>query len=145
MGRLAKEFMTAPAVTIGPDAPVSDAAHLLREKGLKHLPVVDAGGRIMGMISRVDLLAAFLRGDDAIADDVSADVSRRVPDPEQVRVDVREGVVRLEGILDLRTEAQHLIERLRSLDGVVAVDAERLDWEVDDTVEPVSTVPWVGF
>jgi hypothetical protein len=37
------------------------------------------------------------------------------------------------------------VDRVRLFEGVVAVEAERLDWEVDDTIEPVSPVPWVGF
>jgi osmotically-inducible protein OsmY len=88
--------------------------------------------------------SAFLRSDDAIADEVRAFVDVRVPE-NTVEVLVSEGVVRLEGIVEQRTMAQRLVDRIRLLDGVVAVEAERLDWEVDDTVEPVSPVPWVGF
>jgi osmotically-inducible protein OsmY len=63
-----------------------------------------------------------------------------------VRVQVRDGVVTLEGVVGLRTAARRLADRIRLLDGVVAVDAERLDWEVDDTLPPVeAAVPWVGF
>jgi hypothetical protein len=60
-------------------------------------------------------------------------------------VTVGEGVVRLEGLVEQRTMAQRIVDRVRLFEGVVAVEAERLDWEVDDTIEPVSPVPWVGF
>jgi CBS domain-containing protein len=144
LGRVARDLMSAPPVTIGPDAKVTDAAHVMHDRRVKHLPVVDAQGHILGILARIDLLAAFLRSDDAIADEVRAFVDVRVPE-NTVEVLVSEGVVRLEGIVEQRTMAQRLVDRIRLLDGVVAVEAERLDWEVDDTVEPVSPVPWVGF
>jgi CBS domain-containing protein len=145
LGRVARDLMSSPPVTIGPLQSTAEAAHQLHEKSLKHLPVVDDHGHILGMVSRVDLLASFLRSDDAIADEIAAFLAARLPDTYQVRVDVREGVVRLEGLVEHRTLAQRVMDRVRLLDGVVAIDAERLDWEVDDTVQPVSPVPWVGF
>ncbi|MGE5225639.1 MAG: CBS domain-containing protein [Planctomycetaceae bacterium] len=145
MGKAARDLMSAPPVTIGPDATVGDAAHLMHERKVKHLPVVDEHRRIVGIVARVDLLAAFLRGDDAIADEVTEFLSTRLPDPLAVHVTVGEGVVRLEGLVEQRTMAQRIVDRVRLFEGVVAVEADRLDWEVDDTIEPVSPVPWVGF
>jgi CBS domain-containing protein len=144
LGRTARELMTAPAVTIGPEATTTEAAHLMHERGLKHLPVVDAEDHVLGMVSRVDVLAAFLMGDDAIADEVEAFVALRIDRPEDVIVEVAEGVVTLRGQLEYRTQAIQLVDRVRLLDGVVGVDDET-DWKVDDTVEHVSPVPWVGF
>lgn len=145
LGRVARDLMSAPPVTIGPDAQVSDAAHVMHDRKLKHLPVVDESGHILGIVARVDLLAAFLRSDDAIADEVHAFLSARLSDAATVQVTVGEGVVRLAGSVEQRTTAQRLVDRIRLMDGVVAVEAERLDWDVDDTIEPVSPVPWVGF
>lgn len=145
LGRVARDLMSAPPITIAPTATTSDAAHLMHERSVKQVPVVDDHGHILGIVSRVDLLAAFLRSDDAIADEVTAFIAARLPDPQGVEVSVREGVVRLEGIVEHRTLAQRIVDRIRLFDGVVAVEAERLDWEVDDTVQPVSPVPWVGF
>jgi CBS-domain-containing membrane protein len=145
LGRVARDLMSAPPLTIGPTATTTEAAHLMHEKSVKHLPVVDEHGRILGIVSRVDLLASFLLSDDAIADEVLAFLTARLPDERAVRVEVNDGVVRLEGLVEHRTLAQRIVDRVRLLDGVVAVEAERLDWEVDDTVQPVSPVPWVGF
>lgn len=144
LGRVARDLMSAPPITIGPTATTSEAAHLMHERSVKQLPVVDDHGHILGIVSRVDLLSAFLRSDDAIADEVGAFIAARMPDPD-VEVSVRDGVVRLEGLVEHRTLAQRIVDRVRLFDGVVAVEAERLDWEVDDTVQPVSPVPWVGF
>ena len=145
LGRVARDLMSAPPITIGPDATTSDAAHLMREKGLNHLPVVDEHRKILGMVSRVDLLAAFLRSDDAVADEVTHFLAGRLQDPDAVWVEVHDGIVRIEGLVEYRTLVQRLVDRIRLMEGVVGVDAERLDWEVDDTVAPVSPVPWVGF
>jgi CBS domain-containing protein len=145
LGVVAAEVMTAPAITVGPEAPIAEAAHLLRERRLKHLPVVAPDGRLVGMISRVDVLASYLRSDAAIEEEVDAFLARAIEDPATVRTEVRDGVVRLDGLVELRTIARRLVDRLRLIDGVVAVDADGLEWEVDDTIEPVSSVPWVGF
>ena len=53
--------MTHPAVTISPDAAVRDAARLMHSLQLQRLPVVDRGGRLVGMVSRSDVLSVFRR------------------------------------------------------------------------------------
>jgi CBS domain-containing protein len=143
--RTARDLMTSPAIAIGPDAETTEAAHLMRERQLKHLPVVDEGGRVVGVVSRIDLLSAFLRSDEALADDAAAVVSRVTQDPEVVVSEVRDGVVRVAGVMRFRSERERLVERLRMLEGVVAVEAGDLDFREDDTIQPVSPVPWVGF
>ncbi|MBI4362558.1 MAG: CBS domain-containing protein [Euryarchaeota archaeon] len=50
--------MSKPAVTIGPDTPLPEAARLMVERGFNRLPIVDPQGKLMGLISRADLLAA---------------------------------------------------------------------------------------
>jgi CBS domain-containing protein len=144
LARLAGDLMTAPAVTIGPDATATEAAHRMHEAHVKRLPVVDEAGHAVGIVSRADLLRAFLRGDEILTEEVEAFVTQVLPDPAAVRVAVRDGIVRLEGMVEVRTAARRLADRIRLLDGVVAVDLDRLDWEFDDTIPPVSSVPWVG-
>ncbi|MEX0984159.1 MAG: CBS domain-containing protein [Actinomycetota bacterium] len=145
LGRVASDLMSTPPVTIGPAATPGEAAHRMHEAGVKRLPVVDEDGRVLGVVSRIDLLRAFLRGDEVLTEEVEAFAAQVVPDVEGVRVSAHDGVVRLEGIVELRTTARRLADRVRLLDGVVAVDAQALDWAVDDTVPPVSAVPWAGF
>ena len=145
LGTMARDLMTAPAITIGPEATVGDAAHLMREHTLKHVPVVDERGHVVGIVSRIDLLVSFLRGDDAIVDEVSALIAKELDDPRAVTVEAREGVVSLDGLVEFHSLAEGIADRVRFVDGVVSVDADRLDWEVDDAAEAVSSVPWVGF
>jgi CBS domain-containing protein len=59
--RQAEEVMTQPAVTIEQDKLVTDAVNLMLKKQVKRLPVVDAEGRLVGIISRVDVFHAILR------------------------------------------------------------------------------------
>jgi hypothetical protein len=53
-------------------------------------------------------------------------------------------VVRLDGRVALRSEIPTVWSAVRAVPGVVGLDA-RLTWELDDTITPVSSVPWVGF
>jgi CBS-domain-containing membrane protein len=142
---VARDLMTTPAVTIGPQATVAEAAHVMHEHSVKRLPVIDLDGRIAGIVARVDLLAEFLRADD----DIEADVTRVLAEelaigPGQVRPSVDDGVVRLDGRVALRSEIPTVWSAVRAVPGVVGLDA-RLTWELDDTITPVSPVPWVGF
>jgi CBS domain-containing protein len=57
----AREAMTTPAVTIEQDKLVTDAVHLMLKKKVKRLPVVDAGGRLVGILSRLDVFRTVLR------------------------------------------------------------------------------------
>jgi CBS domain-containing protein len=56
------EVMTTPAVTIGRDGSLKDAARLMHERGLKRLPVVDEDGVLAGVIGRLDVLSAVVSG-----------------------------------------------------------------------------------
>jgi CBS domain-containing protein len=59
----AAELMTAPAVTVMPQTLLVEAAKLMESAQLKRLPVVDDLGRLVGMVTRGDLLKVFLRDD----------------------------------------------------------------------------------
>jgi CBS domain-containing protein len=129
----AAELMTSPAVTVGPDATVAEAARLLHRHGVKRLPVVDPAGPLLGIVSRADLLKVFLRPDQEIAADVRQEVLLRSlwVDPDSVGVDVRDGVVTLTGRLERLSQIAIAVSLVHALDGVVEV-VDELDYEVDD-------------
>jgi CBS domain-containing protein len=132
------DAMSVPVVTIVPTASVGEAARLMRHRHVRHLPVVDADGRLRGIVSRGDLLRVFLRADRDIIRHIVAEVLPRASWLEGESPDVRieRGVVWLRGGLERRTDAL-LIERLAaSLEGVVEVRSE-LTWEVDNLRPPV--------
>jgi CBS domain-containing protein len=63
-GDTAGALMTSPAITIGPDSSIMDAARLMEDARVKRLPVVGDEGRLAGIVTRRDLLRAFLRLDE---------------------------------------------------------------------------------
>jgi CBS-domain-containing membrane protein len=133
-GGTAAELMTSPAVTIGPDAGVAEAARLLHRHQIKRLPVVDPAGPLLGIVSRADLLKVFLRADADIAAEVRQQVLTRAMwiDPDTVVVEVRDGVVTLTGQPERRSLIPIVVSLVRGLDGVVDV-VDRLSFEFDDS------------
>jgi CBS domain-containing protein len=129
----AAELMTSPATTIGADAPVAEAARLMRRRGVKRLPVVDQEGRVIGIVSRGDLLAVFARSDEEIRSEILDDVIGHtlLLDATPYVVSVREGMVTIAGEADRRTDSI-LVRRLAErVDGVVSVRSE-LTYRQDD-------------
>lgn len=59
--RKASEVMTTPVITIAQDRPLSEAVEKMLAKGVKRLPVVDADGRLTGMLSRLDIFRTVMR------------------------------------------------------------------------------------
>jgi CBS domain-containing protein len=132
-GTTAAEFMSTPVVTVAPGASLQAAARLLHRHGVRHLPVVDHDGRVVGMITRRDLLGVFLRPDWILVGEINAKVLHatfNVP-ADAVRVEVREGVARLSGRVPWHSTAVEIVERVRGVDGVVAVD-DHVTWAHDD-------------
>ena len=136
-GLTAAELMTSPAVTIHPDAPLQAAARLMTSRHIKRLPVVEAGtafgggvgGKLIGIVSRRDLLGVFLRLDEDIAGDVR-EMLAQLPqvDPGDVTITVRNGIVTLAGLLGSAEE--HDLIRV----------AGRLAWDVDGVVDVVNNL-----
>ncbi|MFI9366570.1 CBS domain-containing protein [Kitasatospora sp. NPDC053057] len=127
-------LMTSPAVTARPEWNVLEAARAMDRHKVKRLPVVDEAGRVVGIVSRRDLLQVFLRHDTAIREEITRDVLRETLRlaPEEVRASVHDGVVTLSGRVE-RKSLIPVIERLcRSVDGVVAVH-QTLEYTVDDS------------
>jgi CBS domain-containing protein len=122
LARNAGELMTSPAITIHPEAKLGAAARLMNGHRIRRLPVVDPSGKLIGIVSRRDLLSVFLRPDEEIVAQVEGALTGVLLDePEEVRVTVRDGVVILSGTI-ARPELIPVAERLASeADGVVAV------------------------
>ena len=145
-GLVARELMTTPVVTVLPAASLGEAARLMHRKGVKRLPVVNDGGKILGILSRADLLKVFLREDADVGHEVREDVVRRTLwiDPDTVNVTVHDGVVRLDGQLERRSLIPVLERLVSAVEGVVGVD-DHLSYVVDDTVVPSDVpLPWTA-
>ncbi|MDW4911080.1 CBS domain-containing protein [Streptomyces sp. ADMS] len=119
----AEELMTSPALTVRPDATLAQAARTMARAKVKRLFVVDAAGRLKGVVSRADLLKVFLRTDEEIAGEVRRDVvSCLFPVPDSsVRVHVRDGVVELVGQVRDTSLVPVAARLVRAVEGVVDV------------------------
>ena len=139
-GVTAADLMTSPAVTIGPDDTVEHAAELMYDHKVKRLPVIDRGGRLVGIISRTDILAVFDRTDAEIREEIMTQVIAGRSEPSYYSVIVKDGVVTLEGNPETAAIGRDLISRSRHVQGVVAV-LDRLGYPV----EPVPSRPGPYF
>ena len=142
-GKSAYELMSTPVISVAPDASLGEAARKMHRAEVKRLPVVDAHGHLVGIVSRADLLRVFLREDAEIALEIRDDVIRRTLwiDPDTIRIVVREGVVTMQGQIERRSLLPILERLVASIEGVVAVD-DRLSYVVDDTAPGDLPTPW---
>jgi CBS domain-containing protein len=107
-GTRAAELMAAPVLTVPLGASVADAVRLMVRLDVKHLPVMDARGRLAGIVTRSELLKVFLRPDPAIRWEVDHDVVRGKLGiaAGEIQVEVRDGwsacVVRWRATVRLR-------------------------------------------
>jgi CBS domain-containing protein len=131
--RNAAALMTTPALTIDERASLTEAARIMHARKVKRLVVVHGDGRVAGIVSRSDVLSAFARSDDSIAEEVRRNVLVELLDldPSSVTVTVEQGVVRLEGLLETRSLTWLLVKLVEGVEGVVGVDAG-LRWRLDD-------------
>ncbi len=129
----AADLMTSPVITAQPHWSVVRAVRVMRKHQVKRLPVVDAAGRLIGILSRSDLLQLFLRRDHAIQEEILEDVLTRTLGlrPSALTVEVTDGLVTLSGTVSRRSLVPVVLRLCQSVDGVVDV-ANRLDYEQDD-------------
>jgi CBS domain-containing protein len=141
-GVVAQELMSSPVETIDPEAPLARAARLLNERRVKRLPVVDASGKVVGIVSRADLLKVFLRPDREIRDEIEDTIASAAFQPGPIRVTVVDGIATLEGRVELRSQIPVVVGIARAVDGVVDVEP-RLSHEVDDVTPRLEFLtPW---
>jgi CBS-domain-containing membrane protein len=93
------------------------------DRRLKRLPVVNEAGRLIGIISRVDVLSVFDRPDDQIRRELAQQVLPGVVQGARrgINVRVRDGIVTLAGPVRSDHEGQVIVDAARHLQGVVAV------------------------
>ena len=138
----AGEAMTSPAATIEADRSTTAAATLMVDLDVNRLPVLE-DGRLIGIVSRADLVRAFVRSDDQLAESIRHDVLLRVLwlNPELFDVEVHNGVASVGGRVERRSTAEMIERAVRSVPGVVDVTSA-VTWDIaDDHVRPTTTDP----
>jgi CBS domain-containing protein len=126
--RTAGDAMTTPAVTIQSGRSVEDAATLMLDLGIDRLPVVDSGS-LVGIVTRADLVRAFTRSDELIAEEILQEglLKRFWVGPSSVVLEVEQGNVLLEGRVDTEDLAESIVDFTRRIPGVVSVES-KLTW-----------------
>lgn len=132
-GLTASDLMSRNPMTVDEDTPIPRVARELARSGVRRLLVVDDGGRLVGIVSRRDLLRPFLREDQEILADVRREVLERALwlRPTEVAVSVDNGVVTLSGTMERRSEAEIAVRLTHAMPGVVAVE-DNLEYSWDD-------------
>ena len=133
LAQTAAELMTTPVRTVRADEPLNVAAGQLATEKVHRLFVLDADGRLAGVVSRRDLLRVYLHSDDELRADIEALLAAPavgVP-PRTVDVAVRDGVATVDGVLTSRRLAERAARAVLALPGVVGV-RNNLRYVVDD-------------
>lgn len=132
--RLVGDAMTSEVITLDIEADHAEAARLMRKAGVKRIPIVDGTGRLVGILSRSDIMRAFARPDADIVAEIEDHVMRDVLwiDPKRVTIQCIEGNLVLSGRLETRSDVTLLEALARRVDGVVSL-ASHLRWEIDNT------------
>ncbi|MGI5452076.1 CBS domain-containing protein [Streptomyces sp. CA-249302] len=131
--RTAGQLMTEPPVTVHADDTIVEAARTMAQHRVERLPVLDEAHRLVGIVTRRDLLTVFLRPDADIRTEVVEEVLVRalwLP-PRSIDVSVTEGVVTLTGHMERKSEKEIAVSMTRQIDGVVAV-VDGLTYRLDD-------------
>jgi CBS domain-containing protein len=129
----ARNSMTSPAITIAPWESAADAARIMCERHVNRLPVVK-DERLVGIVTRADLVRAFTRTDAEIERELKQDVLERMMwiDSGRVEAIVESGRATLSGRLDKRSDVELLSRMVARIPGLVAVESN-VAWDIDDT------------
>ncbi|MBI2169130.1 MAG: CBS domain-containing protein [Actinobacteria bacterium] len=139
---VARELMTRAVHTVEPEADVRQAARRMLEENIKRLVVVDHSGRLIGIVTRADVLRLFYAPDSAVVEAVAELLADewRVPDGIDVDYSVLDGIVRLEGSVHFpsdRTVVEHMVQ---GLPGVVGIDSRLVAREPEPKPSTVARV-----
>jgi len=119
------QAMSSPALTITPDRTVHDAARIMIDERVNRLPVV-RGGKLVGILTRSDIVRAFTRTDAELASEIEDDILRRTfwAEPGSVAIVVSDGRVTLTGEVETEADREMLPLFVSRVPGVLAVSTD---------------------
>lgn len=134
-GITAADVMSTPVVTVQEDMSLHEVAALMVRRKINRVPVLRSG-RLAGIISRADILRAFVRPDEEIARAVREALQRELwLNVALLKVDVKDGIVRIGGEVDRRSEKEFAERWVAAIDGVLGVESA-LTYRSDDLKIP---------
>lgn len=122
-GVTAEEIMTTSMISCTPTEPVPVVARRMLAEDIRVLPVV-SDGRLVGVVSRHDLLKMFDRPDQEIRHRIGRMLRNPLwaPDGHHVEVEVIDGVVRLSGTVRYPSDALVVVSEISEVPGVISVE-----------------------
>ena len=125
--------MSRDIFSVHPDSPIALAAREMHSRGFRRLPVVDSEGRLVGIVSRGDVLKVFLRSDAELAAEVRGilDQAERAFGGSRLAAKVSGGVVDLDGTLRSKNQVDATVRAVAGVDGVIGIYS-RIAFESDD-------------
>jgi CBS domain-containing protein len=142
----AGEAMTSPPATIAPTRPVAEAASVMTQRKISRLPVVEAG-RLVGIVTRADLVRAYVRSDAELTRMIREEVILGILwlDPAPFTVEVTDGVAVIRGRVERRSTAEMLARVAAMVPGIIRVEAD-VTWTLDDErIQPPTADPAFPF
>jgi CBS domain-containing protein len=142
----AGEAMTAPPITITPTRSIHEAAAVMTAQHVNRMPVLD-DDRLVGIVTRADLIRAYVRSDEELATAIRQDVILKLMwlDPSTFTVVVEDGIVSIAGRVERRSTSEILERSIRLVPGVVDVRASVAWWLDDRELQPASLDPVFPF
>ena len=115
--------MSREVTSVRANSPIALAAREMHLRGFKRLPVVDDDGRLVGIVSRSDLLKVFLRSDNELRAEVRRilDHAQRTWGGSGFDAKVCGGVVELTGTFRSKNELEATLRAVAGVDGVVGI------------------------
>jgi CBS-domain-containing membrane protein len=131
-GRTAGELMTPDPITANENTPVKELASTMIEHNINRIPIVRSG-RLVGIVSRNDVLKVFKRSDETLENVVQDRIREDLwIDLDKLQIAVQDGVVRISGSVAVRSEIGLIESYVREIDGVISIDVSGIHYEVDD-------------
>lgn len=137
--RSVHELMTTHVVSAGPDATVQELVHLMISYDVNRIPIVE-GGRLVGIVTRADILRTLVRPDAAIATDLRWRIAHELwINPDALEISCENGVVTIAGTVDSHADAELVRRWAAKTEGVVGVNDRDLRYAIDERRIPVRT------
>ncbi len=133
----AADLMTTRVISAGPQASFRELLHLMTIHDVNRLPIVE-NGRVIGIVTRADILRMMTRPDAAITKDARWRLLNDLwIDTDALNITTRGGIVTISGEVGTRSEAELVTHWVATTEGVVDVDARALQYRIDDRhIEP---------
>lgn len=130
--RTAADLMTTLVTTAGPEASFRELVHLMTIHDVNRIPIVDMG-RVVGIVTRADLLRTLTRRDTAVTEDARWCILHDLwIDTNGLDITTRDGIVTIAGEVGTRSEADMIRRWIAATEGVVDVDVRNLRYRTDD-------------